>query len=529
MNVNDLNHKTKMWILAGVILAMFVAALDSTIVGTAMPQIIGDLQGIELYTWPFTIYLLCMATTIPIFGRLADMLGFKPIFFAGMLLFLAGSALCGLAQNMYQLILFRGIQGLGGGMLSSNSLAIIGAIFAPAERAKYIPLGSSMMALASIVGPTLGGAITDQLTWRWVFYINLPIGAIALTFILLTLPHIQTRAKRKIDYLGVLVFILFVVPFLLAFTWAGDKYEWASAEIIGLLSLAAVMLLGFIWIEHKAPEPIVPMRFFKVSTLNICNFGMLLLSGISIGAMMFIPLFIQGVIGASATDSGMIMTPFMLSILVATIIGGVTMSKTLRYKALLLLGYVVMAAGLVLLTRIDIHTTHATMIYYMILMGAGMGLALPIFSLVAQNTVPQSQVGSITSLVQFFRLIGATMFSAVFGSVMIASMRRGLTGVSFNGLPEQVTAFLKNPQAIASTEAVNGFRSSLPAALLGAFETALEQVRVVFADTITTIFLVCIFIVAAGLFLGLFLREVPLKKEILHEEQAGGEAVAPAE
>lgn len=530
MDANHLGQRGKMWILVGVLLGMFVAALDTFIVSPALPQIIGDLKGMEYYAWPFTAYILCMAATTPVFGRLADMLGFKPVYAAGMLLFLTGSALCGAAQNMMQLIIFRGAQGLGAGMLTANSLAIIGATFAPAERAKYIGLGSSVAALASIVGPLIGGAITDHLTWRWVFYVNIPVGLVTLLIILLTLPRVKERTARKIDWLGIVVFVAAVVPLLLALTWGGGEYEWGSAQIIGLLAGAALMAVLFVLVELRAAEPIVPMAYFKNSILVMCSAGMVLSTGISIGTVVFIPLFMQGVLGATATRSGTIITPLMLGFLVTAAVSGSIMSKTQKYKAFALLGFVVMGIGMFLLSQAGMATSRTTMLLYMVVVGAGMGLAVPVFSLAAQNAVPQSQVGSVTSLVQFFRLLGSTLFSAVLGTAMTTSLQNRLAGASFGGLPEQVTTFLQNPQAISSPEAVGQVTAALPASLLAAFEQALGQVRGLLAESITSVWIVGVFLAVAGLVMAVLLKEIPLRKEILREEPAAArEAASGAE
>ena len=526
MNANRLEQKDKMWILVGVLLGMFVAALDTFIVSPALPQIIGDLKGMEYYTWPFTAYILCMATAIPVFGRLADMLGFKPVYTAGMLLFLAGSALCGTAQSMMQLIVFRGVQGLGAGVLTANSLAIIGATFAPAERAKYIGLGSSVAALASIVGPLIGGAITDNLSWRWVFYVNIPVGLAALAVILLTLPRVKERVAHRIDFVGIAVFIAAVVPLLLALTWGGSKYEWRSAQIIGLLAGSLLMTVLFVLVELKVAEPIVPMAFFKNSILNVCSAGMVLYTGISIGTVVFLPLFIQGVSGDTATNSGTIITPLMLGFLVTAAVSGSIMSKILKYKAFALLGFVVMGIGMFLLSQASVATSRATLLLYTVVVGAGMGLCVPVFSLAAQNAVPQSQVGSVTSLVQFFRLLGSMFFSAVLGTMMSTSLQHQLAKVSFGGLPEQVTTILRNPQAIANPEAIGQIKAALPGAALAAFEQALGQVRGILAESITSVWTIGVVIAVAGLVVVLFLKEIPLRQEILREEPAVVEEAA---
>ena len=353
-----LAHRTKMWILAGVLLSAFVAALDSTVVGTAMPRIIGDLAGMQYYAWPFTAYIVCMATAIPIFGRMADIVGFKHVYLVGMLCFLAGSALCGASQSMMQLIIFRGVQGIGGGIMTANSLGIIGATFAPAERAKYTGAGSAVMALASIIGPSLGGYITDNFGWRWVFYVNIPVGLFALAVIMSTLPVVRRRPARGIDWPGIVVFIAATVPLLLALMWAGDEYGWRSAQTVGLFAMSFAMLAFFITVEMKAPPTrIVPMSYFREGIFDVCSLGMLLYSGISIGMVMFVPLFVQGVIGATATNSGMIMTPMMLGLVVAaaSVVG--SSARTLRYKPLALAGLALMAVGMILLTRIGVDTS----------------------------------------------------------------------------------------------------------------------------------------------------------------------------
>ena len=528
MGANQLGQRGKMWILVGVLLGMFVAALDTFIVSPALPQIIADLKGMQYYAWPFTAYILCMAATTPVFGRLADMLGFKPIYAAGMLLFLAGSALCGAAQNMMQLIIFRGVQGLGAGMLAANSLAIIGATFAPAERAKYIGLGSSVAALASIVGPLIGGAITDHLTWRWVFYVNIPVGLVTLLVILLTLPRVKERVAHKIDFVGIAVFVAAIVPLLLALTWGGGEYEWGSPQIIGLLAGSALMLVVFVFVELKVAEPIVPMAFFRNSIFVICSVSMMLATGISIGTVVFLPLFIQGVLGATATNSGTIIFPLMLGFLVTAAVAGGIMSKTQKYKVFALLGFLVMGVGTFLLSQVDTTTSQRAMRWYMAVVGAGMGLALPVYSLAAQNAVPQSQVGSVTSLVQFFRLLGSTLFSAVLGTAMSTSLQHRLAGLSFPGLPAEVSTFLQNPQAISSPDAIGQVRAVLPGSLLPAFEQALGQVRGFLAESITSVWTIGLFIAVAGLIAALLLKEIPLRKEILKEEPAAAQETAGA-
>ena len=345
-------------IMVSVMISLLLAALDSTIVGTAMPKIIGELHGMERYSWPFTAYMLFSTLAIVIFGRLSDVYGRKPVFLFGILFFLFSSALCGLSRSMLQLIIFRGMQGIGGGVLVSSAFIIVGQLFTPRERGKYMGLLVSMFGLASVLGPAVGGLITDHLSWRWVFYVNLPLGAVACTLVVILLPHLPPVAGRKqVDYWGALLLLAALLPLFLALTWADTAYPWLSVQIIGLLLFSALMFLLFFSAERKAVLPILPLSLFDNSIFAVSVVTMFLSSAVMFCGIIYIPLFVQGVLGASATSSGMVTTPMMLGLTVSAIVTGRIISKTGRYKALALISFCIAGLSLLLLSSMNMRTT----------------------------------------------------------------------------------------------------------------------------------------------------------------------------
>src|SRR3989454_1455904 len=332
-------------ILIGVILGMLLAALDQTIVGTALPHIVASLGGLDHYAWVVTAYLLASRVSIPIYGKLSDIYGRRTIFILGMGIFLAGSALAGTSQNMTQLIIYRGIQGLGAGAMMPIAMAIIGDLFPPAERGKWQGLIVAVFGLASIVGPTLGGWITDNWGWRWVFYVNMPVGVIAILTAGFVMPKLVIHRQHIIDYLGVVTLVAGTVPLLLAFSWAGTQYAWGSWQIISLFSFSVVMLVIFFLVEMRAVEPIISPKLFKNSIFTISTIAMFLVSAGLFGAILYLPLFVQGVMGESATNSGVVLTPLMLGFMFSSLVGGQFLSRTGRYKLLAIFGFAVAAVG----------------------------------------------------------------------------------------------------------------------------------------------------------------------------------------
>ncbi len=407
--------------VTGLLLGMLLAALDQTIVSTAMPKIFGELGGAQQdYSWVFTAYLLTSTVTVPIYGKLSDIWGRKWFFIGGIIIFLVGSALSGASQNVTQLILFRAAQGIGAGAMLPIAFAIIGDLFPPAERGKWQGLFSGVFGLASIVGPALGGYITDNFTWRWIFYINLPIGIVALTVLFLTLPVFRNpQASRKIDYLGTALLVLGITPLLIGFSLVGTGpglYAWGSVQIITLFSIAGAAILAFIfWEIFGAASPVLDLRLFKNSIFTVSIIITVMVGAAMFGTILFIPLFLQNVTGVSATNSGTLLAPLMGGWVVASIISGQMLSRWGRYRYLALGGMALSAIGMFLMTLITVHTSQFEVVRNMIILGLGMGASFALFTIIVQNAFPIQKIGVVTSALTFFRAIAQTVGTAVFG------------------------------------------------------------------------------------------------------------------
>jgi EmrB/QacA subfamily drug resistance transporter len=513
MEFKNLTKKRIVFIMIGLMFGILLASLDSTIVGTAMPKIIEKLKGFDYYTWPVISYLLCITISMPLFGKLADLYGFKRIYVIGIIIFLIGSALCGIAQNMNQLIYFRGLQGIGGAVLISNTMALIGVLFPPADRAKYTGILGSAGALASVIGPTLGGFITDHLSWRWIFYVNVPIGIIALIILILALPKNNSSTTRKqIDYIGAGALIISLVPMLLAFTWGGNKYDWNSAHIISMFTFSFIMLIVFLMTEKKAADPIIPLSLFKNLVFSISAIEMFLVNGIIMGVSIFLPLFVQGVTGKSASNSGAIMTPMMFSLIIGAIISGVLVSKTQKYKLQSIIGFIIMGIGSFLLTLLDIKSSNFQIVLIMIVLGLGMGIVTPILSSAAQNAFSEKQMGVVTSGIQFFKLLGSTIFSAVLGTALNSSIKNGLKQLDTGNLPENMKTLLKNPNTVSNSDVMMQIKAKLPNEMLTALAKIMDQIRHVLSDSIQYVFLIYLVIAIISFVIGFFLKEIPLTK-----------------
>jgi EmrB/QacA subfamily drug resistance transporter len=513
MTMKELSKKRLILVLAGVMVGLFLVSMDSTIVSTAMPKIIASLNGMNYYAWPFTAFMLCMTITIPIFGKLSDIYGFKVIYMFGISVFLIGSVLCGVSQNMTQLILFRGMQGIGAGVLVSNTMGLIGILFPPAQRAKFMGIASSMSAIASVIGPTLGGYITDHLNWHWIFFVNVPIGLGAMLIIAFALPSFKESAERKrIDYLGAALLIMGLVPMLLAFTWGGKQYDWNSVQIVGMLSFSVIMLIVFGFVENRAEDPIVPLSFFKSAVFNVSALVMFLLNAGMIGAAIFVPLFAQTVTGSSATNSGMVTTPLMLSLVVGAVLSGVIVSKTHKYKLLSIIGIIIVCLSNVLLSKMGVKTSSLNIAVNMAITGFGIGIVMPIFSVTVQNVFPKSQMGSVSSAIQFFSKMGATIASSILGTIMLTSMNKSFNNLNVSRFPAGLGAMLKNPNALASPEGMSKIKSMLTQNMMPDFGKYLEQVKLLRADAIHYVFVIGIFIVVVALLAVLLLKEIPLNE-----------------
>lgn len=517
------------FILSSVILGMLLSALDQTIVGTAMPRVIADLNGLEHYAWVFTAYMLASTVTVPIYGKLSDIYGRRPFFIGGMLIFLLGSALSGLAESMTQLIIFRAIQGLGAGAMMPIAIAIIGDIFPPAERAKWQGLIMAVFGLATVVGPALGGWLTDNFGWPWVFYVNMPVGAVAVVAAYFALPRRFVESRHKIDYWGAATLVLGTVPLLLAFSWAGSQYDWGSAQIVGLLSLAVVMLGAFVIIELRVPEPIINPSLFKNRIFTISVIASFLTAMGMFGATMYLPLFLQGVAGESAAGSGAAMTPMMLGFIVSSIVGGQIVARTGRYRVVALTGFAVGALGMFLLSRMTSAATSGEVVRNMIIVGLGIGVSMSLFTIIVQNAFPQRMLGQVTAGLQFFRSIGGTIGIAILGTVMTTRFQSAFDANVSSELtqslsPEQVEQ-LRNPQALLQPEATSGIQDML-AGLGGNTQQLYDQLLGVIRDSLTVAITDLFLVGAAAMLLALvaviFLPEIPLKKSMREEQPAAG-------
>ncbi|MFN8637729.1 MAG: MDR family MFS transporter, partial [Chloroflexota bacterium] len=374
--------------IGGLMLAMLLAALDQTIVGTAMPRIIAELQGFDHYAWVTTAYLLGSTAVVPIAGKLSDIYGRKLFLVGGAAFFVLTSALCGLSQSFLQLVAFRGLQGIGGGILMSMVFTTVSSIFPPAKRGRVQGIFTSVFGFSSIVGPLLGGYLTDALSWRWVFYVNLPLGAVALAVLWYGFPNIRpARTDRPIDFLGAAALVAGVVPLLLALSWGGAEYAWDSPLVLGMFAVAAVMTAVFVAVEMRAAEPIIPLSLFKNPIVSISTLAMLCVTMGMFGTILFVPLFIQGVIGTSATQSGTVMMPMMFSIILGSLIGGQAISRTGRYKLVALFGLSTAALGMFLLSTMTRDTPYWIVVRNMMIVGLGLGPTMPVFTIAAQSSV----------------------------------------------------------------------------------------------------------------------------------------------
>jgi EmrB/QacA subfamily drug resistance transporter len=405
-------------IYAGLMVALFLAALDQTIVSTALPRIVSDLGGISQYSWVFTAYMLASTVTVPIYGKLGDVYGRKPLFLFAIVVFLVGSALCGVAQNMTQLVLFRGIQGLGAGGLIPLAIAVVGVIIPPRDRGRYQGLIGAVFGSASIIGPAVGGFIVDHTTWRWIFYVNLPVGALALAVISVTMPRRAPQTERSIDWGGAALLAATTTPLLLGLVWGGRDYPWTSGHVVGALCFAAASFAAFVLYERRVAEPILPFALMRDRVVVSSLASMALVGMAMFGTISFVPLFVQGVIGTSATSSGVVLTPLLLGAVTASFLSGQWVSRSGKTRPNAIAGPIVLTAGMVLLWRMNVHTTNGQAARNMVLAGVGLGLMMQVFVLTVQNAVPRAAMGSATALTQFARSIGGTLGVTIMGVIV---------------------------------------------------------------------------------------------------------------
>jgi len=435
----ELPHRERIEILIAVLLGIFLAALDQTIVGTALPVIVSDLKGNDVYTWAFTSYLLTATVSGPIYGKLSDIFGRRPMFMFGVAIFLIGSILCGLSQNMPMFIAFRGLQGLGAGALFPIALAIIGDIFAPSERGRYQGFFGAVFGVSTLVGPAIGGIITDTIGWHWIFYVNVPIGVVVLYVIYRVLPtHHEQGVDRQIDYLGAVLLAAALVPMLIGFT--NKQFgEWTDPAVGGLIALGLVLAAVFVFVESRAHEPIVPLTLFRnlSFTASVSAFFLSIMGFFA--AVVFLPRWFQFVEGSSATESGYQILPLLLGLIVSAISSGQIIAALRRYKALIVVALVVEAFGLFLLTNIRPDTPQPLLWLWMAVTGIGVGPSFAAFTLVVQNAVPPRSLGSATSSLTLFQQVGGTIGLAITGTILSSKLLEEMPAqMAARGVPAQI-------------------------------------------------------------------------------------------
>ncbi|MFN2544127.1 MAG: MDR family MFS transporter [Actinomycetota bacterium] len=478
-----------MLVFAGTMLAMLLAALDQTIVATALPSIVTDLHGLQHYSWVATAYLVTSTITVPIYGKLSDLYGRRLLFLVAIGIFLVGSMLCGLSQSMTQLIAFRGLQGFGAGGIFPLAQATIGDLFSARERGRYAGYTGAVFASASIIGPLAGGYLTDNISWRWIFYVNLPLGALAL-FVVAAKMHIPfKRREHRIDYLGTAVLTAAVTSLLLVAVWGGITYPWTSGVILGLAVVGVLLAGAFVLVERRASEPVVPLALFRDSIFNVTTATAFLFGVSMFGAIFFIPLFMQKVIGVSATNSGIVLMPLMLAWVATSVLAGQLVSRTGRYKIFPVIGSVVVVLGFYLLTRLNIHSTSLEAVIDMIVIGLGMGMVFQVYLVAMQNSIEPSQMGIATATTQFFRSMGATFGVAVFGTVL------------FNRLQTEIGSLV---HGVDFQTLINAPVGRIPPALA-------HKLPIGLSVSLHTVFIGCLVVGVIAAAISFLLKEVPLR------------------
>src|SRR2546428_3625146 len=510
----EMTRNARILATVGIALAMFLAALDQTIVGTALPRIVAELQGLDYYAWVATAYMVASTTMTPISGKLGDLFGRRSALLVGIVGFVLASALCGQAQDMAQLIAFRGVQGLFGGVLFSNVFASVADLFDPKTRARVQGIFGGIFGIASVVGPVVGGALTDNLSWRWVFYVNVPVGVIALAAVFFFLPSVAHKASwRDIDFLGAGALAATLVPLLVGLSITRDP-DWGSPEVLRALGFAAVMGVIFILIEQREKNAIVPFGLWKNRTFAVSMLTSFFVAFGMFVAILYAPLIYHGILGIAATNSGLLITPMMVGLVGASLLTGQIITRIDRHRLVGTVAMLVMMSGLWLLGQVTVDTKEIEVVRDLVLVGAELGATFPLHINASQGAVPREYLGVVSSQIQFWRNIGGTIGVALLGAVLSHDLPKKIQeGVAALNLPQQALQAIPSgasPQAVFDSARIAATRAELPPAFQPLFDQVLAAVRGALASTIHEVFVYATVIVAVALFASLFLKEVPI-------------------
>ncbi|MBH5317687.1 MFS transporter [Paenibacillus sp. GSMTC-2017] len=525
--MEHLSHKRKLTIMAAIIMAMFFSAINQTIVSTAMPRIIAELNGLEHYSWVITIYMLTSTLATVLVGKLSDIYGRKPFLLAGIVIFMIGAFLTGFSRDIIELIIYRGIQGLGAGVIMSTVFTAVGDLFSPRERGKWTGVMMAVFGFSSVLGPALGGWLVDNFAWKWLFWVFLPLGVVAFFMILALFPKVERKPAEKIDYAGSFFLSIAIIALLLGFSWAGTKYDWASFEIIGLFIAAIVSIVIFIFVEKKAVSPVLPLSLFKNDIVTISNAVGFLMNAGMMGALIYINFYVQGVEGISATYSGYVTMPMSIAMVIMSTVIGRKITNTGKYKRYAVMGLPIMIAGMLIMAFMN---SVWLAVVAMIVFGIGLGVGMPVFSLTVQNAVKPTELGVVTASSQLFRNLGGTIGIAIMGTLMTSTLTKNMEklmaaneGTNLDSVDPEVAkqlAAFHDPTILLNQPMLEKIKTSVPADVQPLVDQLIATLREALSSSLTVVFLAGTALVVIAFVLTLFLREIPLRtsnKEIESE------------